>query len=161
MCSRCNFWGKVSGLEAMCLLMVKGVEFWVYVSHQNLTELGRCSFGKYGIQAGKTKCQPWNVSSFNSRFLFTSQGGDDRRVLLWHMEQAIHSRVKPIQLKGEHHSNIFCLAFNSGNTKVFSGGEKEISPWEIVAGISDKGVLKLFLDFPSFISLSCGITVFP
>ncbi|KAM9148742.1 DDB1- and CUL4-associated factor 5 isoform 2-T2 [Pangshura tecta] len=48
-------------------------------------------------------------------------GGDDRRVLLWHMEQAIHSRVKPVQLKGEHHSNIFCLAFNSGNTKVFSG----------------------------------------
>ncbi|XP_055990335.1 DDB1- and CUL4-associated factor 5 isoform X2 [Sorex fumeus] len=52
-------------------------------------------------------------------------GGDDRRVLLWHMEQAIHSRVKPIQLKGEHHSNIFCLAFNSGNTKVFSGGNDE------------------------------------
>uniref|UniRef100_G3V6K4 DDB1 and CUL4 associated factor 5 n=1 Tax=Rattus norvegicus TaxID=10116 RepID=G3V6K4_RAT len=51
--------------------------------------------------------------------------GDDRRVLLWHMEQAIHSRVKPIQLKGEHHSNIFCLAFNSGNTKVFSGGNDE------------------------------------
>ncbi|XP_043837340.1 LOW QUALITY PROTEIN: DDB1- and CUL4-associated factor 5 [Dromiciops gliroides] len=52
-------------------------------------------------------------------------GGDDRRVLLWHMEQAIHSRVKPVQLKGEHHSNIFCLAFNSGNTKVFSGGNDE------------------------------------
>ncbi|KAM7323397.1 hypothetical protein ACRRTK_017503 [Alexandromys fortis] len=52
-------------------------------------------------------------------------GGDDRRVLLWHMEQAIHSRVSPIQLKGEHHSNIFCLAFNSGNTKVFSGGNDE------------------------------------
>ncbi|NWJ05599.1 DCAF5 factor, partial [Crypturellus undulatus] len=52
-------------------------------------------------------------------------GGDDRRVLLWHMEEAIHSRVKPVQLKGEHHSNIFCLAFNSGNTKVFSGAEEE------------------------------------
>uniref|UniRef100_A0A8C6ZEV7 DDB1 and CUL4 associated factor 5 n=1 Tax=Nothoprocta perdicaria TaxID=30464 RepID=A0A8C6ZEV7_NOTPE len=51
-------------------------------------------------------------------------GGDDRRVLLWHMEEAIHSRVKPVQLKGEHHSNIFCLAFNSGNTKVFSGGKE-------------------------------------
>ncbi|MEE6491833.1 hypothetical protein FKM82_016395 [Ascaphus truei] len=52
-------------------------------------------------------------------------GGDDRRVLLWHMEQAIHSRAKPIQLRGEHHSNIFCLAFNSSNTKVFSGGNDE------------------------------------
>nr|DBA14247.1 TPA: hypothetical protein GDO54_005244 [Pyxicephalus adspersus] len=52
-------------------------------------------------------------------------GGDDRRVLLWHMEKAIHSKAKPIQLKGEHHSNIFCLAFNSGNSKVFSGGNDE------------------------------------
>ncbi|XP_068109952.1 DDB1- and CUL4-associated factor 5 [Hyperolius riggenbachi] len=52
-------------------------------------------------------------------------GGDDRRVLLWHMEEAIHAKAKPIQLKGEHHSNIFCLAFNSGNTRVFSGGNDE------------------------------------
>nr|XP_056707385.1 DDB1- and CUL4-associated factor 5 [Euleptes europaea] len=52
-------------------------------------------------------------------------GGDDRRVLLWHMERAITSRIKPVQLKGEHHSNIFCLAFNSGNSRVFSGGNDE------------------------------------
>jgi WD repeat-containing protein 22 len=41
------------------------------------------------------------------------------------MEEAICSRVKPRQLKGDHHSNIFCLALNSGNTKVFSGGNDE------------------------------------
>lgn len=52
-----------------------------------------------------------------------SPGGDDRRVLLWHMEEAIHGRSKPVKLKGEHRSNIFCLAFDSSNTKVFSGGE--------------------------------------
>lgn len=52
-----------------------------------------------------------------------SSGGDDRRVLLWHMEKAIHGRSKPMKLKGEHRSNIFCLAFDSSNTKVFSGGE--------------------------------------
>lgn len=52
-----------------------------------------------------------------------SAGGDDRRVLLWHMEKAIHGRSKPVKLKGEHRSNIFCLAFDSSNTKVFSGGE--------------------------------------
>lgn len=52
-----------------------------------------------------------------------SSGGDDRRVLLWHMEKAIHGRSKPVKLKGEHRSNIFCLAFDSSNTKVFSGGE--------------------------------------
>ncbi|XP_056403022.1 DDB1- and CUL4-associated factor 5 [Hyla sarda] len=52
-------------------------------------------------------------------------GGDDRRVLLWHMERAIQTKATPLQLKGEHHSNIFCLAFNSCNTKVFSGGNDE------------------------------------
>uniref|UniRef100_A0A672SIY2 DDB1- and CUL4-associated factor 5-like n=1 Tax=Sinocyclocheilus grahami TaxID=75366 RepID=A0A672SIY2_SINGR len=52
-------------------------------------------------------------------------GGDDRRVLLWHMEKAIHSRAKPIKLKGEHLSNIFCLAFDSTNKHVFSGGNDE------------------------------------
>uniref|UniRef100_H3CMH5 Ddb1 and cul4 associated factor 5 n=2 Tax=Tetraodon nigroviridis TaxID=99883 RepID=H3CMH5_TETNG len=52
-------------------------------------------------------------------------GGDDRRVLLWHMEKAIHGRSKPVKLKGEHRSNIFCLAFDSSNAKVFSGGNDE------------------------------------
>ncbi|KAM6961108.1 DDB1- and CUL4-associated factor 5 [Aplochiton taeniatus] len=52
-------------------------------------------------------------------------GGDDRRVLLWHMEKAIHSRSKPLKLKGEHLSNIFCLAFDSTNKRVFSGGNDE------------------------------------
>lgn len=56
-----------------------------------------------------------------------SSGGDDRRVLLWHMEKAIHGRSKPVKLKGEHRSNIFCLAFDSSNTKVFSGGEFQIN----------------------------------
>ncbi|XP_005988421.1 DDB1- and CUL4-associated factor 5 isoform X2 [Latimeria chalumnae] len=52
-------------------------------------------------------------------------GGDDRRVLLWHMEKAINAKAKPVQLKGEHHSNIFCLAFDSSNTRIFSGGNDE------------------------------------
>ncbi|XP_056616111.1 DDB1- and CUL4-associated factor 5 [Triplophysa dalaica] len=52
-------------------------------------------------------------------------GGDDRRVLLWHMEKAMHSKAKPIKLKGEHLSNIFCLAFDSTNKRVFSGGNDE------------------------------------
>ena len=28
----------------------------------------------------------------------------------------------PSTLKGEHHSNIFCLAFDSSNKKIYSGG---------------------------------------
>lgn len=58
-----------------------------------------------------------------------SAGGDDRRVLLWHMEKALHGRSKPVKLKGEHRSNIFCLAFDSSNTKVFSGGEFQTLWW--------------------------------
>lgn len=46
-------------------------------------------------------------------------------MLLWHMERAIYSNAKPVKLKGEHLSNIFCLAFDSTNTKVFSGGEPQ------------------------------------
>lgn len=49
-------------------------------------------------------------------------------MLLWHMEKAIHGRSKPVKLKGEHRSNIFCLAFDSSNTKVFSGGESQAAP---------------------------------
>ncbi|KAL0969431.1 hypothetical protein UPYG_G00227300 [Umbra pygmaea] len=53
-------------------------------------------------------------------------GGDDRRVLLWNMEKALHARcAKPLKLKGEHLSNIFCLAFDSTNKRVFSGGNDE------------------------------------
>ncbi|XP_038822971.1 DDB1- and CUL4-associated factor 5-like isoform X1 [Salvelinus namaycush] len=53
-------------------------------------------------------------------------GGDDRRVLLWDMERVLHARsAKPLILKGEHLSNIFCLAFDSTNKRVFSGGNDE------------------------------------
>ena len=49
-------------------------------------------------------------------------GGDDRRVLLWNTEKATSGIQKPFCMKGEHHSNIFCLAFDHENKKVFSGG---------------------------------------
>ena len=49
-------------------------------------------------------------------------GGDDRRVLLWNVCKAVHDIGKPVCMKGEHNSNIFCLAFNNCNDKIFSGG---------------------------------------
>ncbi|KAM9478024.1 DDB1- and CUL4-associated factor 5 isoform 2-T2 [Clarias gariepinus] len=61
----------------------------------------------------------------NSGGQWLVSGGDDRRVLLWHMEKSLQSRAKPVKLKGEHLSNIFCLAFDSTNTRVFSGGNDE------------------------------------
>lgn len=50
-------------------------------------------------------------------------GGDDRRVLLWNVEKALSDIGEPVVMKGEHNSNIFCLAINKTNTKIFSGGE--------------------------------------
>ncbi|XP_072313504.1 DDB1- and CUL4-associated factor 5 [Eucyclogobius newberryi] len=78
-------------------------------------------------------------------------GGDDRRVLLWHMEKAIHTRSKPVTLKGEHLSNIFCLAFDSTNKKVFSGGNDE---QVILHDVERRETLNVFLHIDAVYSLS-------
>nr|XP_057912294.1 DDB1- and CUL4-associated factor 5 [Doryrhamphus excisus] len=78
-------------------------------------------------------------------------GGDDRRVLLWHMEQAVHARSKPLKLKGEHLSNIFCLAFDSTNKKVFSGGNDE---QVILHDVERRETLNVFLHIDAVYSLS-------
>jgi DDB1- and CUL4-associated factor 5 len=51
-------------------------------------------------------------------------GGDDRRVLLWNVQEAISGIGVPSAMKGEHHSNIFCIAFDNCNKKIFSSGKK-------------------------------------
>ncbi|WAR18248.1 DCAF5-like protein [Mya arenaria] len=56
---------------------------------------------------------------------YMSSGGDDRRVLVWNMEKALSDIGKPRAMKGEHHSNIFCIAFDIHNTTLFSGGNDE------------------------------------
>ncbi|KAM9842103.1 DDB1- and CUL4-associated factor 5 isoform 2-T2 [Aulostomus maculatus] len=78
-------------------------------------------------------------------------GGDDRRVLLWHMEKAIHARSKPVKLKGEHLSNIFCLAFDSTNKRVFSGGNDE---QVILHDVERRETLNVFLHIDAVYSLS-------
>ncbi|CAG5866769.1 unnamed protein product [Menidia menidia] len=78
-------------------------------------------------------------------------GGDDRRVLLWHMEKAIHSQSKPVKLKGEHLSNIFCLAFDSTNKRVFSGGNDE---QVILHDVERRETLNVFLHIDAVYSLS-------
>lgn len=54
-----------------------------------------------------------------------ASGGDDRRILLWNVEKALSDIGKPSVMKGEHNSNIFCIAFNIDNTTIFSGGNDE------------------------------------
>ncbi|KAK5857977.1 hypothetical protein PBY51_011183 [Eleginops maclovinus] len=78
-------------------------------------------------------------------------GGDDRRVLLWNMEEALHARSKPVKLKGEHLSNIFCLAFDSTNRKVFSGGNDE---QVILHDVERMETVNVFLHIDAVYSLS-------
>ena len=54
--------------------------------------------------------------------LFLLSGGDDRRVLIWNAEKACSDVGLPATMTAQHHSNIFCLAFNSTASKVLSGG---------------------------------------
>lgn len=57
---------------------------------------------------------------------FITVGGDDRRVLLWHLEKASkNSNYKPFVMKGQHDSNIFCVDFDCYNKTVFSGGNDD------------------------------------
>ncbi|KAL1513165.1 hypothetical protein ABEB36_002613 [Hypothenemus hampei] len=68
--------------------------------------------------------------------------GDDRRVLLWKISEAVFDRTPPeyvfdpdIKIEGSrhvptpmkktHNSNIFCVAFDSKNQRIFSGGNDD------------------------------------
>ena len=66
-------------------------------------------------------------SYWPSSILFLPTGGDDRRVLLWNMQHAMsNGKEKPfVSMKGEHHSNIFSVAFDSRNSKIYSGGNDD------------------------------------
>lgn len=56
-------------------------------------------------------------------------GGDDKRVLIWNVHQAIVSvqrtTPKPIVLQAAHRSNVFALAFVSSQQKIISAGNDE------------------------------------
>ncbi|XP_038075186.1 DDB1- and CUL4-associated factor 5-like [Patiria miniata] len=56
---------------------------------------------------------------------FLASGGDDRRVLLWNVQEALSLDKKFEVMIGEHHSNIFSLAFDSHNSRIYSGGNDD------------------------------------
>ncbi|XP_076442508.1 DDB1- and CUL4-associated factor 5-like [Babylonia areolata] len=66
-----------------------------------------------------------NAIEFSNDGSYIVSGGDDRRVLLWNVEKALSDIGEPVPMKGEHNSNIFCLAINKSNTKIYSGGNDE------------------------------------
>lgn len=66
-----------------------------------------------------------NAIEFSKEGDLLVSGGDDRRVLLWSVDAAMSGSQRPRAMKGEHNSNIFCLGFDSCNSKIFSAGNDE------------------------------------
>ncbi|PSN32328.1 hypothetical protein C0J52_17634 [Blattella germanica] len=56
-----------------------------------------------------------NAIEFSNKGELLASGGDDRRVLIWNVEQAVHGVNKPAAMRAQHISNIFCLGFDSTN----------------------------------------------
>lgn len=76
-----------------------------------------------------------NAIEFSEEGELLVSGGDDRRVLLWSLSEAIYDRGAPISMKKTHNSNIFCVAFDSKNKKIFSGGnDDQVIIHEIFSG---------------------------
>ncbi|XP_031833772.1 DDB1- and CUL4-associated factor 5 isoform X2 [Nomia melanderi] len=83
-----------------------------------------------------------NAIEFSNQGDLLVSGGDDRRVLLWKVEQAIHGVGKPAVMKAQHVSNIFCLGYDSSKTKIFSAGNDD---QVIVHDLRTGDVLNFFL----------------
>lgn len=66
-----------------------------------------------------------NAIEFSNQGDLLVSGGDDRRVLLWKVEQTIQNVGKPVAMKAQHISNIFCLGYDSSKTKIFSAGNDD------------------------------------
>ncbi|EDW81600.2 uncharacterized protein Dwil_GK10939 [Drosophila willistoni] len=70
-----------------------------------------------------------NALEFSHGGQYLASGGDDKRVLLWNVDQettALGKMGNPRSMYGEHTSNIFCLGFDILNSYVFSGGNDEM-----------------------------------
>ncbi|KAH7940176.1 hypothetical protein HPB52_022091 [Rhipicephalus sanguineus] len=66
-----------------------------------------------------------NAIEFSNDGDWLVSGGDDQRVLLWNVQEAISGPGRPHAMKGHHNSNIFCLCFDSCHKTVFSAGNDE------------------------------------
>ncbi|XP_046689267.1 DDB1- and CUL4-associated factor 5-like [Homalodisca vitripennis] len=66
-----------------------------------------------------------NAIEFSNGGEFLASGGDDRRVLLWNVEEALDGASRPTAMRAQHISNIFCLVYDSKNTKIFSAGNDD------------------------------------
>ncbi|XP_028396002.1 DDB1- and CUL4-associated factor 5-like [Dendronephthya gigantea] len=74
---------------------------------------------------GHTECV--NALAFSERGgEFLVSGGDDRRVLVWNLREAVTGNTTPRCMKQQHQSNIFCVTFDHDNRQIISAGNDEI-----------------------------------
>lgn len=83
-----------------------------------------------------------NAIEFSQEGELLVSGGDDRRVLLWHVDKAILEKESPVSMQKQHLSNIFCLGLDSKNTRIFSGGNDDVV---IVHDIQTRESVDVFL----------------
>ncbi|KAL7016125.1 hypothetical protein ACKWTF_009929 [Chironomus riparius] len=68
-----------------------------------------------------------NAIEFSREGNWLISGGDDRRVLLWNLHKSMLNIEEPNAMLKQHLSNIFCLSFDSKNTRVYSGGNDDMA----------------------------------
>eukprot|EP00088_Acartia_fossae_P028888 TRINITY_DN2969_c0_g1_i1.p1 TRINITY_DN2969_c0_g1~~TRINITY_DN2969_c0_g1_i1.p1 ORF type:complete len:951 (-),score=207.47 TRINITY_DN2969_c0_g1_i1:858-3710(-) len=66
-----------------------------------------------------------NAIEFSHDGAWLVSGGDDRRVLLWNLEEALEGKGHKRCMAAEHRSNIFCLDTDKSLSKIYSGGNDE------------------------------------
>jgi len=83
-----------------------------------------------------------NALEFSGSGDWLVSGGDDRRILLWNVDEAVDGQGFKAVMEAEHRSNIFCLGLDHGFTRIYSGGNDD---QVIVHDIQTKQPLDYFL----------------
>ena len=88
---------------------------------------------------------------------FLASGGDDRRVLLWRVDEALSTQsVQPRHMVAEHHSNIFCLAFDNHDRTLLSGGnDEQVIVHDVVTGKRHSQTLSFYTGFFLLEDVNC------
>ncbi|XP_037081356.1 DDB1- and CUL4-associated factor 5-like [Pollicipes pollicipes] len=77
-----------------------------------------------------------NAIEFSASGALMASGGDDRRVLVWDVARTLSGGRHPVvPMVSQHLSNIFCLAFDAAERRVFSAGnDKQVIVHDLATG---------------------------
>ena len=50
-------------------------------------------------------------------------GGDDKKILVWKLREAVEGTAVPRSMKCKHQSNIFCVNFDHDNKLLITAGK--------------------------------------